>query len=120
MRFSLCNEVLASLPLEKQCEVAARLGYQGLEIAPFTLSETPERITAQQAARVRATVESFGLVVTGLIVYVSLYPFRFVADGPALVEALRSLSWARAGRASRMVSRPAPWASWRWRAAPRR
>ena len=37
-------------------------------------------------------------VVTGLIVYVSLYPFRFVADGPALVEALRSLSWARAGR----------------------
>ena len=66
MRFSLCNEVLAGLPLEKQCEVAARLGYQGLEIAPFTLSETPERITAQQAARVRATVESFGLVVTGL------------------------------------------------------
>ena len=37
-------------------------------------------------------------VVIGLIVYVSLYPFRFVADGPALVDALRSLSWARAGR----------------------
>ena len=37
-------------------------------------------------------------VVTGLIVYVSLYPFRFVADGPTLVEALRSLGWARAGR----------------------
>ena len=37
-------------------------------------------------------------VVSGLIVYVSLYPFRFIADGPALVEALRSLSWARAGR----------------------
>jgi glycopeptide antibiotics resistance protein len=37
-------------------------------------------------------------VVTGLIVYVSLYPFRFVADGPALVDALRSLGWARAGR----------------------
>ncbi len=37
-------------------------------------------------------------VVTGLIVYVSLYPFRFIADGPALVEALRSLGWARAGR----------------------
>jgi glycopeptide antibiotics resistance protein len=37
-------------------------------------------------------------VVTGLIVYVSLYPFRFIPDGPALVDALRSLSWARAGR----------------------
>ncbi len=37
-------------------------------------------------------------VVTGLIVYVSLYPFRFIPDGPALVDALRALSWARAGR----------------------
>ena len=37
-------------------------------------------------------------VVTGLIVYVSLYPFRFVPDGPTLLEALRSLGWARAGR----------------------
>ena len=37
-------------------------------------------------------------VVTGLIVYVSLYPFRFIADGPTLVDALRSLGWARAGR----------------------
>ena len=37
-------------------------------------------------------------VITGLIVYVSLFPFRFVADGPGLAEALRSLSWARAGR----------------------
>jgi glycopeptide antibiotics resistance protein len=37
-------------------------------------------------------------VVTGLIVYVSLYPFRFVLDGPTLIEALRSIGWARAGR----------------------
>lgn len=66
MQFSLCNEVLAGMSLEKQCELAARIGYQGLEIAPFTLSDTPEQITAQEAARVRATVESFGLVVTGL------------------------------------------------------
>jgi VanZ family protein len=37
-------------------------------------------------------------VVTGLIVYVSLYPFRFVPDGPTLIEALHSIGWARAGR----------------------
>jgi VanZ family protein len=37
-------------------------------------------------------------VITGLIVYVSLYPFRFELDGPSLLEALRALSWARAGR----------------------
>jgi len=37
-------------------------------------------------------------VITGLIVYVSLYPFRFVEYGPTLAEALRNLTWARAGR----------------------
>jgi VanZ family protein len=37
-------------------------------------------------------------VITGLIVYVSLYPFRFVEQGPGLLEALRAISWQRAGR----------------------
>ncbi len=66
MRISLCNEVLASMPLAQQCEYAARLGYDGLEIAPFTLSDEPDKISAGVAANIRATVESFGLAVTGL------------------------------------------------------
>ena len=37
-------------------------------------------------------------VVTGLIVYVSLYPFRFLDDGPTLAQALERISWQRAGR----------------------
>ena len=66
MKISLCNEVLAEFSLERQCEVAAVLGYDGLEIAPFTLAEAPERITSAEAAQIRRTVESFGLQVTGL------------------------------------------------------
>jgi len=66
MKLSLCNEVLAHWPLPRQCEYAAALGYHGLEIAPFTLAEAPEQIDGAQAARIRRTVESFGLVVTGL------------------------------------------------------
>lgn len=66
MRISLCNEVLAGMPLAQQCDFAARLGYDGLEIAPFTLSDAPEKISTGEAANIRATVESFGLVVTGL------------------------------------------------------
>ncbi|MEO8835740.1 MAG: sugar phosphate isomerase/epimerase family protein [Caldimonas sp.] len=66
MRLSLCNEVLGAMPLERQCETAAALGYDGLEIAPFTLAEAPNLIDAAEAARVRRVVESFGLVVTGL------------------------------------------------------
>jgi D-psicose/D-tagatose/L-ribulose 3-epimerase len=66
MRIALCNEVLAGMPLERQCEYAARLGYDGLEIAPFTLSDAPEQITTAEAARIRRVVEASGLVVTGL------------------------------------------------------
>jgi D-psicose/D-tagatose/L-ribulose 3-epimerase len=66
MRIALCNEVLAGMPLERQCEYAARLGYDGLEIAPFTLSASPEKISGAEAAKIRATVEASGLVVTGL------------------------------------------------------
>jgi D-psicose/D-tagatose/L-ribulose 3-epimerase len=66
MRIALCNEVLADMPLERQCEVAARLGYDGLEIAPFTVSNSPENISTADAAKIRTTIEASGLVVTGL------------------------------------------------------
>jgi sugar phosphate isomerase/epimerase len=66
MKIALCNEVLAPLPLERQCELAAALGYDGLELAPFTLGDAPHQLAASEIARVRRTVESFGLVVTGL------------------------------------------------------
>src|ERR1700710_946788 len=66
MRIALCNEVLAGMPLERQCAYAAALGYDGLEVAPFTLSDAPEKITTAEAAKIRATIEASGLVVTGL------------------------------------------------------
>ena len=66
MRIALCNEVLAGVSLERQCAYAAALGYDGLEIAPFTLGDAPERITTAEAAKIRATVEAAGLAVTGL------------------------------------------------------
>jgi D-psicose/D-tagatose/L-ribulose 3-epimerase len=66
MRIALCNEVLGGMPLQRQCEYAAALGYDGLEIAPFTLSHSPEKISTADAAKIRATVEASGLVVTGL------------------------------------------------------
>jgi sugar phosphate isomerase/epimerase len=66
MRFALCNEVLASLAFERQCDVAAQLGYTGLEIAPFTLADAPHELDAGAVRRVRRQVEAAGLVVTSL------------------------------------------------------
>jgi D-psicose/D-tagatose/L-ribulose 3-epimerase len=66
MRISLCNEVIAPMPFPRQCEYAAKLGYDGLEIAPYTLSEEPHRMGAAQIAAARSAAEDSGVAVTGL------------------------------------------------------
>ena len=66
MRIALCNEVIAPMPFPKQCEYAAKLGYDGLEIAPYTLSDEPHRLGAAQLAAARAAAADAGIVVTGL------------------------------------------------------
>src|SRR6266850_8616521 len=66
MRIALCNEVIAPMPFPRQCEYAAKLGYDGLEIAPYTLSDDPPRMGAAQIAAARAAAEDAGIAVTGL------------------------------------------------------
>jgi D-psicose/D-tagatose/L-ribulose 3-epimerase len=66
MRIALCNEVIAPMPFPQQCEYAAKLGYDGLEIAPYTLSDEPHRLGAAQIAAARAAAEDAGVAVTGL------------------------------------------------------
>jgi sugar phosphate isomerase/epimerase len=66
MKFALCNEVLQPLPFARQCEVAAALGYDGLEVAPFTLADDPTAITDAQAGQFRRVAEDHGLLISGL------------------------------------------------------
>lgn len=66
MKIGLCNEVIAALPFERQCAMAAELGYDGLEVSPFTLDEEPHRLPAAKRAALRRAAEGAGIVVTGL------------------------------------------------------
>lgn len=66
LRFGLCNEVLQPMPFEQQCRLAATLGYDGLEVAPFTLADNPEDITDAQAALFRRMAQDQGLTIDGL------------------------------------------------------
>ncbi len=66
MRLSLCNEVLDPMPFAQQCEFAAKVGYDGLEVAPYTLSEEPHRMTPAQVASARRAAGDAGIAVTGL------------------------------------------------------
>jgi D-psicose/D-tagatose/L-ribulose 3-epimerase len=66
MKLALCNEVLLPLPLAAQCEAAARMGYDALEIAPFTLADDPTTLDAATARGLRATALAHGLKVSSL------------------------------------------------------
>jgi D-psicose/D-tagatose/L-ribulose 3-epimerase len=66
VRIALCNEVIAPMPFPRQCEYAAKLGYDGLEIAPYTLSDEPQRMGAAQIAAARSAAADCGIAVTGL------------------------------------------------------
>ena len=66
MLISLCNEVLGQVSLARQCELAAAMGYHGLEMAPYTLCSDGQPLDAIDTAAVREVVGSDGLVVTGL------------------------------------------------------
>jgi D-psicose/D-tagatose/L-ribulose 3-epimerase len=66
MRFALCNEVLQPMPFAQQCAWAAAVGYDGLEVAPFTLSDEPHMMIAQERAAIRRAAADAGIAITGL------------------------------------------------------
>jgi len=66
MRFAICNEHWGNAPFERVCEDAAECGYQGLELAPFTLKDDPRELTLADATRLVRIAHSFGLEIVGL------------------------------------------------------
>jgi sugar phosphate isomerase/epimerase len=66
MRLALCNEVLRGRTFEAQCGYAAALGYDGLEVAPFTLADDPLGLTPADIAQARRAASDAGIAITGL------------------------------------------------------
>jgi sugar phosphate isomerase/epimerase len=66
MRLALCNEVLNDRDFAAQCAYAAALGYDGLEVAPFTLAEDPLAMPASRCSEVRRAASDAGIAITGL------------------------------------------------------
>ncbi len=66
MPYAICNELFEDWPLEKTAAFVAGLGYQGLELAPFTLCNLVTELSAADRLRIRRTVEDAGLSVVGL------------------------------------------------------
>jgi D-psicose/D-tagatose/L-ribulose 3-epimerase len=65
-KHAICNEVYEQWPFEKACASIRRTGYEGIEIAPFTLAERPGEISAADRKRYRDTIRDQGLAFVGL------------------------------------------------------
>lgn len=66
MRYAICNETFEGWEHKRVCQTAAELGYQGLEIAPFTLAPRITDVPPHQRARLRLEAEEYGLTIIGL------------------------------------------------------
>jgi sugar phosphate isomerase/epimerase len=71
MRYAFCNEMLAALPATEAWPAMRRLGYEGVEIAPFTLrpEATPfdvRDVTPAVRAETRRLAADAGLEIVGL------------------------------------------------------
>jgi sugar phosphate isomerase/epimerase len=66
MRTAVCNELFGAIPFSAQCALAARHGFQGIELAPYTLAEDPTRIAAARVREIRQAIENAGLACAGL------------------------------------------------------
>ena len=60
MKLAVCNEFFEGWKIEKVFNYAAEIGCEGVEIAPFTLAENVNRISASRRRNIRKAGEKAG------------------------------------------------------------
>ncbi len=66
MKLGICNELFEGWDFARVCKTVQEIGYDGLEIAPFTLAPKITDIPAWRFRELRAIVEDAGLQTIGL------------------------------------------------------
>lgn len=66
MKISICNELFKGWDIEKIFDYAAQLGYDGVELAPFTMGETALDISAAARKSIREAAAKAGIEIVGL------------------------------------------------------
>jgi D-psicose/D-tagatose/L-ribulose 3-epimerase len=66
MKLSICSEVFEGWPIERVFDYTAALGYDGVEIAPFTLADSVLDISAERRREIRRAAERSGIAISGL------------------------------------------------------
>ena len=66
MKYAICNETFEGTSQRDGLELAKKLGYTGVEVAPFTLGLDAREIPKQTRREYRAMVEDLGMSIVGL------------------------------------------------------
>jgi sugar phosphate isomerase/epimerase len=66
IKISICTELFQGWPIDKVFEYVAQLGYDGVEIAPYTLADSVTEISAKERKAIRRAAEKNGIQIVGL------------------------------------------------------
>ena len=65
-RFGICNELFEGWEFGRVCRTVKALGYDGLELAPFTLAPTITDLSPERRRELRTMIRDAGLATIGL------------------------------------------------------
>ena len=66
MKYAICNELFENWEFGRVCQYVKSVGYDGLEVAPFTLAPRITDVTKEQRAQLRHAAEAAGVQLIGL------------------------------------------------------
>lgn len=66
MKFAICNEIFKDWKIDDVFTYCARIGYDAVEIAPFTLAKYVTDIPAAERARIRESAARAGIAISGI------------------------------------------------------
>ncbi|WP_152052173.1 sugar phosphate isomerase/epimerase family protein [Tautonia marina] len=66
IRFGICNELFEGWDLARTCAEVKSIGYEGIELAPFTLAPLITMLGKDRRAEIRRTIADAGLETIGL------------------------------------------------------
>lgn len=66
MQFGICNEIFKDWKIEEVFNYCAKLGYDAVEVAPFTLAKYVTEISPARRAEIRAAAAKAGVAISGI------------------------------------------------------
>jgi sugar phosphate isomerase/epimerase len=66
IKFAICNEIFQAWKIDDVLEYASKLGYHGVEIAPFTLADDVRQVSAAERQRIRSLAAEHRIQLVGL------------------------------------------------------